>query len=86
MLFVVLRKQTVNPFNTSQQKLIQPFGLITVTRTNLTPSLIAVLVPVCNLDKDIRCLTYNLPVPSIFQLDRIGFFFVCLFRRYLPNR
>lgn len=28
MLFVVLREQTIDPFNTSQQKLIQPFGLI----------------------------------------------------------
>lgn len=78
MLFVVLCKQTVYPFNTSQQKLIQPFGLIGVTCTNLTPSLIAVLIPVRYLDKDIRCLTYNLPVPSIFQLDRIGFIFINL--------
>ena len=78
MLFIILRKQTVNPFNTNQQKLVQPFSLIAVTCTNLTPSLIAVLIPVRNLDKDIRCLTDYLPVPSIFQLDRIGLIFLNL--------
>ena len=52
-----------------------------MTCTYFTPSLIAVLVPVRNLDKDIRCLTDYLPVPSVFQLDRIGFFLVNHFRR-----
>lgn len=52
-----------------------------MTCTYFTPSLIAVLVPVRNLDKDIRCLTDYLPVPSVFQLDRIGFFLVNYFRR-----
>ena len=80
MLFVVFRKQTVNPFNTSQQKLIQPFGFIAVTCANLAPSLIAVLVPVRNLDKDIRCLTDYLPVSSVFQLDRISLVFFCILR------
>ena len=45
-----------------------------MTCTYFTPSLVAVLVPVRNFDKDIRCLTDYLPVPSVFQLDKISFF------------
>lgn len=52
-----------------------------MTCTYFTPSLIAVLIPVCNLNKDIRSLSNYLSVPSVFQLDRIGFFLVNHFRR-----
>lgn len=51
-----------------------------MTCTNFTSSLIAVLVPVRNFDEDIRSLANYLPVPSVFQLDRIGFFLVNHFR------
>ncbi len=80
MLFVILRQLGIYTLNTRQQKLIEPFGLTAIICTNLTPTLIAVLVPVRNFDEDICRLADYLPVPSIFQLDRIGFFFVCLFR------
>ncbi len=78
MLFVILGKLRIYTFDTCKQKLVQPFEVPTIVCTDFTPSLIAVLIPVCNLDKDIRCLTHNLPVPSIFQLDRIGFIFINL--------
>jgi hypothetical protein len=38
------------------------------------------LISVGFLNKDICCLTYNLSIPSIFQLNRVGFIFVRLLR------
>ena len=73
MLFIILRKQTVNPFNTGQQKLVKTFILASVTDTQLTTSLIAVLIPVSNFCKDICRFADNLPVPGIFQNDRVSF-------------
>lgn len=79
MFFVILGKLRIYTFDTCKQKLVQSFELTTIACTDFTPSLIAVLIPVCNLDKDICSLTDYLPVPSIFQLDRIGFIFINFF-------
>ena len=70
---VVLRKQAVDPLDTGQQKLVKTFVLAAVTDTQLTTSLIPVLVPVGNLCKDVCRFTDNLSVPGIFQNDRVSF-------------
>ncbi len=62
---IILRKQTVNPFNTGQQKLVKTFVLAAVTDTQFATSLIAVLIPVRIFCKDICRFANNLPVPGI---------------------
>ena len=81
MLFVVFCKKGIYALDTGKQKLVKPLGFTSITCTDFTPSLITVLIPIGNLDKDICCLTDYLPVPSIFQLNRIGFVLVGHFRR-----
>lgn len=78
MLFIVFGKKGIYALYTCKQKCVQSLELTTMTCADPTPSLIAVLIPVCNLDKDICSLTDNLPVLSIFQLDRISLVFFCI--------
>lgn len=57
------------------QQVLDPaqFILASVTDSQFASSLIAVLIPVSNFCKDICRFADNLPVPGIFQNDRVSF-------------